>query len=643
MTEAIPLAYQYESFDELEKHLGDIKPTNVKSLYALVGRGYEVFWYWRGRYRVVLGSRASKKSMTTAIWYIVHMMEMSKANLLVVRMIADTNRDSTYATLIKVIHILGVQDLWAWSKAPLEITYKPTGQKIIFRGLDDPHKLSSIDVPNGVLCWAWFEEAYQIPSEEMFDKVDQSIRGRMPPGYFPQITLTFNPWNQNHWLKRRFFDNPDSETLAMRTNYTINEFLSDFDRSFFERMRVQNPRMYEVAGLGNWGVSEGLIYTDWEVREFDLDEILKRQSVRLIWGLDFGYSNDPTALVASAVDLDRHEIYVYDEWLALRQTNRMIADAIRDRGWENEIIVCDSASPQNIGELTSELGINAVASIKGKDSVENGIQMLQGYHQVILPKCVNYRREIESYSYAQDRLGNTMNVPIDDFNHCLVAGTLVKTMHGDVPIERVSVGDMVLTHRGYRRVTASGITRPEPAEIWRLTCEDGTVIEGTDDHPFPTNRGVVRLRDCKGAFLIKRGAVTPERVSGCTAVHNLLDSPSDWRLNRRYRDRTRDEWFHDIMLGRDAENGLVGVVSVERTGRREYVYDLTVDEAHDFYANGLLTQNCMDAERYALGYLILRDGGGFYGEARGWVDMSDPEQAKDAEERMRHTRYVFST
>lgn len=404
-----------QPFDE--ESLKDIQPLSVTSIRELIGEGYDTFWHWKGRYKAVMGSRASKKSTTTAFWYILHMMEMPLSNLLVVRMIADTNRDSTYATLLKAIHLLGVQEYWSWSKAPLEIVYKPTGQRIIFRGLDDPYKLSSIDVPKGVLCWAWFEEAYQIPSMELFDKVDQSIRGRMPPGYFPQITLTFNPWNQNHWLKRRFFDTPQPGVLAMRTDYRINEFLSDYDRQFFENMRVQNPRMYQVAGLGHWGVSEGLIFTDWEVRDFDLSEIKQRQSVRLIWGLDFGYSNDPSALIASAVDTETKTIYIYSEWFKLRQTNAQTAEYIRSMGWERERIVCDSASPLNIDELSQQGIEGVVASVKGKDSVENGIQLMQQYHIVILPKCINIIQEFETYAYDQDRLGNTLNKPIDSNNH----------------------------------------------------------------------------------------------------------------------------------------------------------------------------------------------------------------------------------
>ena len=106
------------------------------------------------------------------------------------------------------------------------MTYKPTGQKILFRGLDDPLKVTSITVEVGVLCWLWIEEAYEISSEADFDTLDESIRGEVPPGLFKQITLTFNPWNEHHWIKHRFFDAaPDPDILAMTTNYTCNEWL----------------------------------------------------------------------------------------------------------------------------------------------------------------------------------------------------------------------------------------------------------------------------------------------------------------------------------------------------------------------------------------------------------------------------------
>lgn len=225
---------------------------NQLHLPDIVGQGYGTFWRFKGRYRVCKGSRASKKSKTTALWYIVNLMKYPQANLLVIRKVYRTLHDSCFTDLKWAISRLGVQAFWDVKESPLELTYKPTGQKILFRGLDDPLKVTSIAAEHGYLCWAWIEEAYEISSEADFNMIDESIRGAIPPetGLFKQVTLTFNPWNEHHWLKARFFDTPDPDTLALTTNYTCNEWLDDADRRVFERMKVQNPRRYSVAGLG---------------------------------------------------------------------------------------------------------------------------------------------------------------------------------------------------------------------------------------------------------------------------------------------------------------------------------------------------------------------------------------------------------
>ena len=156
-----------------------------------------------------------------------------------------------------------MDSFWETKESPLEMTYKPTGQKIYFRGLDDPLKITSITVNIGFLCWAWLEEAYEITNEADFDMLDESIRGAVPPesGLFKQWTITFNPWNERHWLKKRFFDaESNSDILALTTNYMCNEWLDDADKRMFETMRQNNPRRYQVAGLGNWGIVDGLLY-----------------------------------------------------------------------------------------------------------------------------------------------------------------------------------------------------------------------------------------------------------------------------------------------------------------------------------------------------------------------------------------------
>ena len=143
--------------------------------------------------RVVKGSRASKKSKTTALWIITNMMKYPDANTLVIRKVFRTLKDSCFTELKWAINRLGVQDYWDIKESPLEMTYIPTGQKIYFRGLDDPLKVTSITVEKGALCWMWIEEAYEIMNEDDFNMLDESIRGQVPEGLFKQITFNFQP------------------------------------------------------------------------------------------------------------------------------------------------------------------------------------------------------------------------------------------------------------------------------------------------------------------------------------------------------------------------------------------------------------------------------------------------------------------
>lgn len=392
------------------------------NLPEIVGKGYGTFWRWRGRYRVVKGSRSSKKSATTSLWYIWALMAYPGANLLVVRKTFRTLKDSCYAQLKWAIHRMGVDAYFLCKESPLEITYIPTGQKIYFRGLDDPLKITSITVDTGALCFLWIEEAYEITSEAAFDTLDESIRGQLPPGMFKQITLTFNPWNERHWLKRRFFDTSDSETLAITTNYLCNEFLDEADRRNFERMRLTNPRRYQVAGLGDWGIVEGLVFENWEERAFDIAEISRRPNVQSAFGLDFGYTNDPSALFCGLVDdTVEREIYVFDEMYKKGMTNEAIYQEVSRMGYCKERITADSAEPKSIAQLRG-LGLSRIhAAKKGRDSVMNGIQLIQGYKIIIHPRCVNFITEISNYTWDKDKFDNTINQPIDDFNHLMDA------------------------------------------------------------------------------------------------------------------------------------------------------------------------------------------------------------------------------
>lgn len=399
-------------------------PHTKINLSQIIGKGYGRFWKWKGRYRVCKGSRASKKSKTTALWYIVNMMKYEGANLLVVRKVYRTLKDSCFAELKWAVGRLGVQDLWDVKESPLEMSYKPTGQKIFFRGLDDPLKITSLTVEKGCLCWAWIEEAYEIRNERDFNMLDESIRGAIPAGsaLFKQITLTFNPWNERHWLKKRFFDNPDPEILAMTTDYTCNEWLDENDLKMFESMKKNDPRRYQVAGLGNWGIAEGLIFENWEEKIFDLEEIKSLPSVRAIFGLDFGYTNDPSALFCGLADEKTRTVWVFDEMYQKNMSNEKIAAQIIAMGYGKERIRADAAEPKSIDRLYA-LGLSGIRSArKGRDSVNSGIDLLRGYRIFILPKCVNFLTEISNYTWKTERgSGEKLNVPADGFNHLMDA------------------------------------------------------------------------------------------------------------------------------------------------------------------------------------------------------------------------------
>lgn len=396
--------------DNTEKYLPDI-----------VGKGYKSYWNFRGRFRVCKGSRASKKSKTTALNFITRLIQYPDANLLVVRKTFRTLKDSCFAELKWAIERLGVSNYFECKVSPLEITYRPTGQKIYFRGLDDPLKITSITVSTGVLCWLWIEEAYEIGSESDFDILQESIRGEVPKGLFKQITLTFNPWNEHHWLKKRFFDcEPNEDILAITTNYTINEWLDDSDKKMFEDMKNNNPKRYQVAGLGNWGITDGLVYENFTVQDFSIVDILRQNNIETVFGLDFGYTNDPTALFCGAIDINNKKIYVFDEMYKKALTNFDISNHIKNMGYAKERITADSAEPKSIYELR-ELGINRVQPArKGKDSVMHGIQYIQGFEIIIHSKCKNFITEINNYTWDKDKkTGKSLNKPIDEYNHLL--------------------------------------------------------------------------------------------------------------------------------------------------------------------------------------------------------------------------------
>ena len=388
-----------------------------------IGRGYNRFWHDKSFYRVVKGSRGSKKSKNAALNFIHRIMEYPWANLLVIRRYSNTNRQSTFTDLKWAAHRLKVGHLFKFNESMPEITYMPTGQKILFRGLDDELKITSITVDIGILSWVWFEEAYQIETQNKMATVIESIRGsHEAPGFFKQVTVTFNPWSENHFLKSMFFDEATKEknVFTDTTTFRVNEWLDKVDIDRYEDLYRTNPRRARIVCDGDWGVAEGLVFDNFSVVDFDItDKIRKIQETT--HGMDFGFTNDPSTEVSSAVDLINKEIWIYDEHYELAMGTKDIYNMLERKELLKSSVTGDSQEARLISELVS-MGVRRLhRSVKGKGSIRQGILFLQGFKIYIHPSCEHTIEEFNTYVFQQNKEGKWLNEPIDDNNHIIDA------------------------------------------------------------------------------------------------------------------------------------------------------------------------------------------------------------------------------
>lgn len=344
------------------------------NLPGIVGKGYKSFWSTKKRYRVLKGGRASKKSRTTALWFIYNLMKYPLANLVVLRKVGNTHKDSTFACLKWAAMRLKVDHLWKFPKGnDLEITYIPTGQKILFRSFDDVMKLTSITVAVGYLCWAWLEEAFEIEKEEDFRTFDESIRGELPDDLWKQITITYNPWVNTHWTKDRFWDNEDPEAFTITTTYKCNEWLDDADRKLIEDLEENDPERFKVVGLGEYGIPGGAYFDEFRRDIHVIDPFIVPQDWRRYRVLDYGL--DMLACYWVAVD-GQNKSYFYKE---LYQSGLIISDAaaaIKKLTLDNEKIH-STLAPPDLWNRRQETGKSAADLFR-----ENG---------VTLTKCNNDR------------------------------------------------------------------------------------------------------------------------------------------------------------------------------------------------------------------------------------------------------------
>ncbi|MBS0941306.1 PBSX family phage terminase large subunit [Leuconostoc mesenteroides] len=397
--------------------------TTIKwNLPKMVSSAYAPLFNTKHRYIVYKGSRGSGKSEAEATKVIYDIITKPYVNWLVLRRYANTNRQSTFTLLQKVANRMGVGNLFQFNSSLPEITYKPTGQKILFRGADKPLSITSISVETGNLCRLWVEEAYQLESEEAFDTVDESMRGIIDnPNGFYQTVLTFNPWNERHWLKKRFFDTDTrvGNSLALTTTYEDNPFLDEDYVNRLLEMKERNPRRARVAVDGEWGVAEGLIYENTIVEKFDIREVLK--GARIVRGVDWGYGPDPTAFIEYAINVRTKDIYIFKEMYKQHMLTDEIFKWLYVNGYQQGDIGADYANGGD--RMIQELKNKGIKGIKRahKYEIMFGVTYLQDYKIHVLPSLEHTIEELNSYVYDTDKEGGWVGKAVDKSNHLMDA------------------------------------------------------------------------------------------------------------------------------------------------------------------------------------------------------------------------------
>ena len=382
----------------------------------------------RKRYRILKGSAGSGKSVNVAQDYIKKLSDdkYRGANLLVVRKVDESNRDSTFAELQSAIYrMFGelADKVWRINMNPLSMECRLTGNRIIFRGMKDAaqrEKVKSITFKTGKLTWIWCEEATELMPEDV-DILDDRLRGVLEnPNLFYQITMTFNPVSATHWLKARYFDKEDPDVFTHHSTFRDNRFIDAEYYRRMERRKIEDPEGYRIYGLGEWGEIGGLILTKWVAKEFPTTP---EHFDAMALGQDFGFNHPNAILLLGWKD---GNVYICDElYLREHDTNEIIPKAA-EKFDRRLLMYCDAAEPDRI-RTWQQAGWRAVRADKGPGSVKAQIDWLKGRKIFVHPQCVNTIRELQTWKWERDKdSGDWLDEPTklgDDAMSALRYGT----------------------------------------------------------------------------------------------------------------------------------------------------------------------------------------------------------------------------
>ena len=372
---------------------------------------------YESRFNVFYGGAGSGKSHFVFAKMVFKYLKYPNRKCLVVRKVSNTLRDSCFALVKSILSDWQLYEQCKINKTDLTIEL-PNGSHFIFKGMDDPEKIKSIANIDDIVV----EECTEV-DEFDFDQLSLRLRSRNP---YNQVHCMFNPVSKENWVYKRWFkegaDYNKDNTVILHTTYKDNKFLpKEYIENLLDMQR-SNPAYFRIYALGEFATLDKLIYTNWKVETFDYREVLRAvKESKAIFSLDFGFTNDPTAFVCSIIDKINKKLWIFDEFQEKGLLNDEIAKKIIEMGFRKEVIICDSAEPKSIEELRRN-GLDRVkGAVKGKDSIINGINLLQQFEIIIHTNCVCIQEEFRNYTWRKGKDGEYVNIPIDKYNHGLDA------------------------------------------------------------------------------------------------------------------------------------------------------------------------------------------------------------------------------
>jgi phage terminase large subunit len=363
---------------------------------------------YRHRFEVYYGGAGSGKSVFITQKILVKALNAQR-KVLIMRKVGSTLKDSCWQLVLDTLSQLHLLSLCSINKSVMTIEL-PNGSILLFKGMDDSEKIKSITGITDI----WAEEATEF-NEEDIEQLNLRLRAKAED---LQMYFSFNPVSKANWVYKRWFKGGvivTDDTVIHQSTYKDNSFLPDAYIETIEKMARTNPTYYRIYALGEFASLDKLVFNNWRVGTIE-----DTNNWDLLCGLDFGFTNDPTAFVVSF--LKDRTLFISREYVKTGLLNDQIATVIKELGFSKSTIIGDSAEVKSIEELKRAGLYRIYPASKGQGSILQGIQKLQQYDIVVDPRCEHVITELQNYAWKKDRAtGEYINEPIDEFNHCIDA------------------------------------------------------------------------------------------------------------------------------------------------------------------------------------------------------------------------------